>query len=161
MQVWVNGVLQPVSVNGAMQNYYSGPTLYTGYGVYLKLANYHSANGWAMSVSHDRVVSGTTWDQVSLSRLEGLIKITSPVAGTTVSGTINVTATDSAAFPVVGVQFKYDGINNIGVEDTVAPYAVSADTTTVANGWYWLTAVSRDAAGNLITSAPVSIFVSN
>jgi len=61
---------------------------------------------------------------------------------------------------VVGVQFKYDGID-FGAEKTTAPYAVSAYTTGVANGSYTLTAVARDAAGNVTTSAPVTVTVAN
>jgi hypothetical protein len=62
-QAWVNGVKK-------LDHY--GPTLYEGYGVYLKLANYHSPFGQPSSVIHDRVVRGTTWQAVSLSPLQGL-----------------------------------------------------------------------------------------
>ena len=61
---------------------------------------------------------------------------------------------------VVGVQFKVDGVN-VGAEDTSAPYGVSWASTAVANGPHSVTAVARDAAGNVTTSAPVSITVSN
>jgi len=62
-QAWVNGVKK-------LDHY--GPTLYEGYGVYLKLANYHTAFGQSSSVIHDRVIRGTTWDVVSLTSLEGV-----------------------------------------------------------------------------------------
>src|SRR5216684_2850588 len=88
------------------------------------------------------------------------IAITSPAPGATVSGTIAVTAGASDNVGVVGVQFRYNGAN-FGAEATVAPYSVSADTTTVANGSYTLTAVARDAAGNVAASAPISIAVAN
>ena len=61
---------------------------------------------------------------------------------------------------VVGVQFKRD-TTNIGAEDTSAPYAVSWNTTTVANGSYALTAVARDAGGNTTTSTIVTVTVNN
>jgi hypothetical protein len=43
-------------VNGVQKMSYRGPTLYTGQGVYLKLANYHTAFGQASSVVHARVI---------------------------------------------------------------------------------------------------------
>jgi hypothetical protein len=64
MQAWVNGVLKLD---------HRGPTLYEGYGVYLKLANYHTAFGQhSSSVIHDRVIRGTTWQIVSMTALEGV-----------------------------------------------------------------------------------------
>ena len=47
-------------VNGAPKLAHRGPTLYTGMGCYLKLANYHSPIGEANAVIHDRVVRGTS-----------------------------------------------------------------------------------------------------
>src|SRR5439155_815119 len=46
-------------------------------------------------------------------------------------------------------------------EQTIAPYAISWDTTAATNAAHTLTAVARDAAGNAATSAPVTITVSN
>jgi hypothetical protein len=86
--------------------------------------------------------------------------ITSPAGGSTVSGTISVTANASDNVGVVGVQFKLDGAN-LGAEDTSAPYAVSWNTTAAANGSHTLTATARDAAGNTATSASVTVNVSN
>ena len=88
------------------------------------------------------------------------VTITSPAANAVVSGTINVTASASDNVGVVGVQFKNNG-NNLGAEDLSAPFSVSANTTTVPDGSYNLTAVARDAAGNVTTSAPVAITVRN
>ena len=88
------------------------------------------------------------------------VGITSPQSGATVSGTITVTANASDNVGVVGVQFRYDGIN-FGAEDTTAPYSSPATTTSVPDGEYTLTAVARDAAGNQTISAPVRIIVAN
>jgi hypothetical protein len=88
------------------------------------------------------------------------VTITSPEDGSTVSGTISVTAGASDNRGVVGVQFRLDG-DDLGTEDTTAPYARSWDTTTAANGTtHTLTAIARDAAGNTST-ASVSVTVSN
>ena len=63
IKAWVNGVLKLD---------HRGPTLYAGQGVYLKLANYHSAFGSPSSVIHDRIIRGTTWRDVSLTPLQGV-----------------------------------------------------------------------------------------
>jgi hypothetical protein len=72
--------------------------------------------------------------------------------------TLMASAADNVT--VAGVQFKVNG-GNLGEEDTVPPYRMPADTRTVPNGTYTLTAVARDTAGNLTTSAPVGITVFN
>src|SRR5206468_1488275 len=88
------------------------------------------------------------------------VTMTSPASGVTVSGTISVTATASDNVSVVGVQFKLDG-GNLGVENTTAPYAVSWNTTAASNASHTLTAVARDGAGNMTTSAAVTVTVFN
>ncbi len=98
--------------------------------------------------------------QAQLSSL--IVTITSPADGSPVSGTIPVTAsvTIVGALTVAGVQFKLDG-NNLGAEDTTAPYSVSWDTTTTSNASHTLTAVARDSLGMLWTSDPVTVTVFN
>jgi Big-like domain-containing protein len=88
------------------------------------------------------------------------VAIASPASGATVSGTITVTASASDNGGIAGVQFRVDGANR-GSEDAAAPYSISWDTTTVANGSHTLTAIARDAAGNTATSSPVTVTVSN
>ncbi|UVS81642.1 LamG-like jellyroll fold domain-containing protein [Actinokineospora sp. UTMC 2448] len=79
----------------------------------------------------------------------------------TISGLVSVTATASdSGSGVAGVQFLLNG-QPLGGEDTSAPYTVSWDTRTVANGAYTLTARARDNAGNSAVSAAVSVTVSN
>lgn len=89
-----------------------------------------------------------------------VVSISSPVNEATVSGTITITAgvTDNTA--VAGVQFKVDGLNQ-GAEDTTAPYSVSWNTTSVANGNHIITAVARDTSSNSSTSTPVNVTVNN
>src|SRR5216117_3709027 len=91
-----------------------------------------------------------------------VVNVTSPASGSTVSGTVPVTAsvTSVGALTVAGVQFKLDG-NNLGAEDTTAPYSVSWDTTTTSNASHTLTAVARDSLGMLWTSDPVTVTVFN
>jgi hypothetical protein len=86
--------------------------------------------------------------------------ITSPASGQTVQGTIAVSAGASDNVGVAGVQFLLDGAS-LGAEDTSAPYSISWNTGTAADGPHSLTAVARDAAGNRASSAPVTVTVSN
>ncbi len=88
------------------------------------------------------------------------VSMTSPTNGSTVSGTITVSAVASDNVGVVGVQLKLNGVN-LGAELTTAPYVMTWDTTTAPNGAQTLTATARDAAGNRTTSAPVTVTVSN
>ena len=76
-----------------------------------------------------------------------VVRITSPSPGSTVSGTITVSASVTAVGLLVGgVQFKLDGAK-LGAEDTTAPYSVSWSTTATSNGSHTLTAVARDPLG--------------
>jgi len=88
------------------------------------------------------------------------VSIASPTPGSTVSGNIDVTADVTIGAGIAGVQFQVDGAN-IDAEDTVAPYSVAWDTTTASDGSHELTAIARDMAGNLFTSAPVTITSAN
>jgi hypothetical protein len=88
------------------------------------------------------------------------VAITSPLNGTTVSGTISVTANASDDRGVAGVQFRLDGAN-LGAEDTSAPYSVSWNTASASNGSHTLTAIARDAAGNSTTTGSVTVTTSN
>jgi glucose/arabinose dehydrogenase len=88
------------------------------------------------------------------------VSITAPAAGATVSGVVAVNASSSDDVGVSGVQFRLDG-QNLGAEDTSAPYSTSWDTTTASPGAHTLTAVARDAAGNTRTSTAVNVTVDN
>ena len=88
------------------------------------------------------------------------VSMASPGNGATVQGTVTVSASASDNVGVAGVQFRLDGVN-LGAEDTSAPYSVSWNTAGAADGSHTLTAVARDAAGNLASSAAVTVTVSN
>jgi hypothetical protein len=87
------------------------------------------------------------------------VSITSPVNGSTVSGTLTISANASDNVGVSKVEF-YRGSTLIRT-DTGAPYTASWDTTTIANAGYDLTAKAYDAAGNVTTSSVVRVTVSN
>ncbi len=88
------------------------------------------------------------------------VSLTAPLDGTTVSGSISVSATASDNVGVVGVQFKLDGAN-LSTEDITSPYSITWNTTAVTNGSHVLTAVARDAAGNTAITSDVSVMVNN
>ncbi|GEM_PF-878612 len=89
------------------------------------------------------------------------VSLTAPAASATVSGTtVVVSATASDNVGVVGVQFKLNG-TNLGAEDTSSPYSINWNSTTASNGQHSLTAVARDAAGNITTSAARTVTVNN
>ncbi len=88
------------------------------------------------------------------------VSLTAPALGATVFDAVIVAASVSDNAGVAGIQFMLDGAN-LGAEDTSAPYSVSWDTTQTSDGSHTLTAVARDAAGNAVTSAPVTVTISN
>jgi len=100
-----------------------------------------------------------------LAQLPGgslIVNITSPDAGSTVTGTITVSASVTAlgSATVAGVQFKLDGAN-LGAEDSSAPYTVPWNTVTASNASHTLVAVARDALGFQFASDPVTVTVFN
>jgi hypothetical protein len=85
--------------------------------------------------------------------------ITAPTSGSTVSGTVNVTANASDNVGVSKVEFWLDGA--LRSTDTTSPYAWSWNTTTFANGSHTLVAKAYDAANNVASSGNVSVTVNN
>jgi hypothetical protein len=88
------------------------------------------------------------------------VSITGPSAGSTISGTVVVTATAADNFGVAGVQFKVDGAN-LGAEDTTLPYSINWNTSTATNGAHTLTAVAREAPANHTSSTVLIITIAN
>lgn len=83
--------------------------------------------------------------------------VTASQAGT--SGTITLSATASDDVGVVQVDFQVDGVAR--GSDATAPYAITLDSTTLANGSHTLVASASDAAGNVGTSSAVAFSVDN
>jgi hypothetical protein len=125
-----------------------------------------ATNGTHMltAVARDAAGHATTSPGVSVTVANDTtpptVTLTAPANGTTVSGTISTSATATDDSGVVGVQFKLDGAT-LAAEDTTAPYSISWNTTTAANGTHTLTAVARDAAGHTTTSPSVTVTVMN
>jgi hypothetical protein len=88
------------------------------------------------------------------------VALTAPPSGAALRGALTVTATAGDAGAVAGVSFRVDGAA-LAAEDTTAPYAAVWDTTAAAPGAHLLSAVARDAAGNVTTAAGVLVTVDN
>jgi hypothetical protein len=87
------------------------------------------------------------------------IVLTAPVTGSTVTGSVLVSASASDNKAVTKVQFYLDG-NPLGAPVTSAPYQVTWNTA-AANGGHTLSAAAYDAAGNVGTSGSVGVTVAD
>ena len=106
----------------------------------------------------DRLWSAPIW----VNQTAGGGDTTAPTVSASESGTsgnITLSATASDAVGVTNVEFYIDGV--LRGTDPSAPYSVTFDSTTLANGSHALTAKAYDAAGNVGTSAAVSFSISN
>jgi hypothetical protein len=88
------------------------------------------------------------------------VSVTAPAEGATVSGIVTVSADASDDIGVSGVQFFVNDVAT-GLEDTTAPYGLSWETRTTADGGYRISARARDAAGNTGNAATVNVTVNN
>ncbi len=87
------------------------------------------------------------------------VNLTTPANGSTLSGSVTLSADASDNIGVSKVEF-YAGSSKIG-EDTTSPYSISFDTTTIANGSYMIKAKAYDAAGNSAEDADTSVSIDN
>jgi Bacterial Ig domain/Right handed beta helix region len=88
------------------------------------------------------------------------VSMTAPANGATISGTATITCAAADNVGVASVQFQLDGVN-VGSVLTSAPYSISLNTATYANGSHTLRAIASDGAGNQTTSTAVTITISN
>ena len=86
------------------------------------------------------------------------VSISSPPDGATVSGTVGVSADATDDEGVSQVEFFADGAS-IGT-DSVAPYSVSWDSTTMADGPHTLTATATDTIGQTASDS-IGVTVDN
>src|SRR5690242_6883770 len=77
-----------------------------------------------------------------------IVTMSSPASGSTVFGTVPVSASVSIVglLTVQSVQFQLDG-NNLGSPDASAPYSISWDTVSASSGPHTLTAVATATLG--------------
>lgn len=86
-------------------------------------------------------------------------QVTSPASGSTVAGTVNVGVSGADSVGVTKVEWYLNGALKGSSAGASASFAWN--TTTVANGSYTLQAKAYDAAGNVGSSATVSVSVQN
>jgi hypothetical protein len=123
----------------------------------------HTITAIARDAAGNRTTSAGVVVSVSVNTADTTpptVSVTSPAAGQTVTGTVNLSATASDNVGVAGVQFQVDGAN-VGAEATSAPYTASWNAAGATNGSHTITAIARDAAGNRRTSAGLTVSVSN
>jgi len=85
-----------------------------------------------------------------------IVFITSPLADSTVGGTVAFSAQVFDGFGVASVKFMVDG--RVVGEDVIEPFAVNWNTRGVGNGLHALRAEARDPAGNTgFTSISVTV----
>ena len=100
----------------------------------------------------------TTINDGSVDTLAPTVAITTPANDSTVIGVVSISATANDDKAVAGVQFQIDGAN-FGSEDQTSPYSTTWDVSTAFSGTHRITAIARDAGGNIATSIPVFVKV--
>jgi hypothetical protein len=151
----------PLFVNGAS----SGFNAHLGPGSPAIGAGYNLSSSFTTDLAGATRTASGTWDlgayvYASSDTTPPTVAISSPANGATVSGTITISASASDNVGVASVQFIWDGAN-LGSALTSAPFSVSLNTTSKANGSHTLTAVARDAAGNQTTATTITVNVNN
>src|SRR5437870_5227278 len=120
----------------------------------------HTLTAVARDAARNTATSSSVTVTVFNDSTPPAFSLTAPAKGATVAGTVTISASATDNVGVVGVQFMLDGAN-LGAEVTTAPYATSWNTALASAGAHILTAVARDAAGNMATTASVSITVAD
>jgi hypothetical protein len=96
--------------------------------------------------------------QIRIDTTAPSVRITAPVDGATVTGSVKITtATSDVDSGVARVSFYVDGV--LLTTATTSPYSTQWVTKKTTKGRHTLTAVARDNAGNQTTSAAVGVTV--
>jgi len=97
----------------------------------------------------------------SLAAQQPSVTITSPGAGTVLTGTAAVTVNASeTGTSIVAVGLQIDGIT-FGTATNTSPYTLYFNTALYTNGTHSITATAWDAANNIGYSSPVSVSFAN
>jgi len=87
------------------------------------------------------------------------LALTSPTAGTTLTGTVTVRAAASDQGGIARVDLYIDGHRHATA--AAPPYTFSWQTTAVANGAHTLSLWAEDSAGNAASTTPIGVTVDN
>ncbi|ATB39243.1 hypothetical protein CYFUS_004687 [Cystobacter fuscus] len=104
-------------------------------------------------------VRTSTGVAVTVDNTAPVTAVTAPTQGAFVRGTVPISATASDNLEVEKVEF-YAGTTLLGT-NTLAPHAVSWDTTAVADGLVTLTTKAYDRVGHVTVSASRTVTVDN
>jgi methionine-rich copper-binding protein CopC len=120
----------------------------------------YTISAQAFDVAGNTATSPTTQVSVANATTEDTpaVSLDNLRAGSTVGGTVVLSALASDSVGVAGVQFQANGVN-IGSEVTTAPYRTSWNTSSLASGTYSITAIAYNIFGNSTTSVPISVTV--
>ncbi len=140
----------------------SGTVTFGNSGALLTTAQFSTDGVYILQLSaDDSVLTSTDQLTIIVSLAPDLtvpnVTLTSPGAGV-VTGTVTVSATASDNVAVASVEFRID--NTVIATDATAPYSISWDSTTLANGGYTLTAIATDTSGNTAMDS-VTVTVDN
>jgi Bacterial Ig domain len=87
------------------------------------------------------------------------VSIASPTGGSTVTGTVSITTYSYDLGGMASVDLYVDDV--LVAHSTTAPYTLSWDSSTVANGRHDLQLVGIDLAGNTNSSGRTTVFTVN
>ena len=91
-----------------------------------------------------------------------VVSVTAPANGTSVNGTVAVSASATDVLGIASVEFLLDGANlGTATAGTGSAYSISWNTTTAANGPHVLKAVATDMSGNSATSSAILATLTN
>ena len=121
------------------------------------------ANQTSLTIFH--LINSVGWlntDDYSLTTATPVptLTITSPTAGSTVSGSITISSTTTNPSSIVSVQFTLDG-TAIGSPITISPYSQTWNSASTTNGTHSLGAVITPTSGPNIIATPVNVIVNN
>jgi hypothetical protein len=125
-------------------------------GFYSASAPVSNSGGWVMQMVAFRAAGSPPPDTTPPT-----VAITSPTAGSSLTGTITIAVNASdVGSGVAAVQLQVDGVP-LGTAATASPYNFVVNTTKFANGTRSLTASAWDYANNVASATPVSVTFSN
>jgi hypothetical protein len=106
------------------------------------------------------VVSGLFFQPPSIAA-RPTISIGSPTPGQALTKTVTLSATASSSIGISAVQFELDGWPLGAPITSGSPFTFQWNTTSMINSTHQLNAIAIDSSNHAVTSAPVSVTVSN
>ncbi|WP_318556464.1 Ig-like domain-containing protein [Geobacter anodireducens] len=150
VELYVDGVLKGTDTSSPYSVSLNTTQLFAGTHT-LQAKAYDAAGNVGQSTAFSvTVVNDTTAPTAS---------ITSPAGSSTVSGTVTVNVSAADAMGVSKVELYVNG--SLYATYGSAPYSITWNTSSYANGTYTLQAKAYDAAGNVGQSSSVTVTVSN